>query len=54
MWFSISAALGNHSALNNRDVIAGRMTIAQIAEAQKQAAEWWSKTQHIARKPTAF
>ena len=37
-WFSLSAAQG--SGTNNQDIIAARMTPAQIAEAQKLAREW--------------
>ncbi len=44
MWFNLSATLGNQLALKNRELIARSMTIAQIAEAQKQAAEWRPKS----------
>ena len=40
MWFDLSAARGDDDAAKNRDVIAQRMTSAQIAEAQKLAREW--------------
>lgn len=40
MWFSLSAAQGNQLAVKNRDMVAGGMTPAQIAEAQKLASEW--------------
>ena len=40
MWFSLSAAQGNQVAVKNRDLVAGGMTPAQIAEAQKLASEW--------------
>jgi TPR repeat protein len=40
MWFDLSAARGDDDAAKNRDVIAQRMTPAQIAEAQKLAREW--------------
>jgi TPR repeat protein len=43
MWFSLSAAEDDDDAAKNRDVIAQRMTLAQIAEAQKLAREWRSK-----------
>lgn len=45
MWFTLSAARGNQSAINNRDIVAQRMTPAQIAEAQKLASEWKLTTQ---------
>jgi TPR repeat protein len=40
MWFSLSAAQGKEGAATLRDLIARRMTPAQIAEAQKLAREW--------------
>jgi uncharacterized protein len=43
-WLSLSAAQGNKLALHNLEVVAKKMTAAQIAEAQRLAAEW---------KPTA-
>ena len=43
MWFDLSAAQGREGAAAFRDLIARRMTPAQIAEAQKLARE---------RKPT--
>ena len=41
MWFSLCAAQGGGT--NNQDIIATRMTPAQIAEAQKMAREWKPK-----------
>jgi TPR repeat protein len=40
MWFTLSAAQGKEGAATFRDLIARRMTPAQIAEAQKLAREW--------------
>jgi len=40
LWFSLSAAQGDEDAAKNRDLIARRMTLAQIGEAQKLAREW--------------
>ena len=40
MWFTLSAAQGKEGAAVFRDLIARRMTPAQIAEAQKFAREW--------------
>ena len=40
MWFNLSAAQGREGAAAFRDLIARRMTPAQIAEAQKLAREW--------------
>jgi hypothetical protein len=40
MWFNLAAAQGNTLAIKNRDVLAKRMTPAQVAEAQKRAREW--------------
>jgi hypothetical protein len=41
MWFNLAAASGeNKNALKGRDMVAAKMTPAQIAEAQKLAREW--------------
>jgi TPR repeat protein len=39
-WYNISAANGGERGAELRDVLAKRMTPAQIAEAQKLAREW--------------
>jgi TPR repeat protein len=44
MWFNLAAANGNAAAVSSRDVVAGKMTRAQIAEAQRLAREWKPKT----------
>jgi hypothetical protein len=43
MWFSLAAAGGDRNAAKGRDLVATRMTPAQIAEAQKLAREWKPK-----------
>jgi hypothetical protein len=45
MWFSLAAAQGYQDAVKNRDMVERSMTPAQIAEAQKLAREWKSKTE---------
>jgi TPR repeat protein len=40
MWLNLSAAQGKDGAATFRDLIARRMTPAQIAEARKLAREW--------------
>ena len=40
MWFNLSAAQGHGSAQESRDIIEGRMTREQIAEAQRLSREW--------------
>ena len=45
MWFSLAAAQGYQDAAKNRDMVERSMTPAQIAEAQKLAREWKSKTE---------
>ncbi|MSP50530.1 MAG: sel1 repeat family protein, partial [Alphaproteobacteria bacterium] len=42
-WFNLAAAKGNINAVKNRDIVAAKMTPAQIAEAQKLAREWKPK-----------
>ena len=39
-WFNLAAASGNAEAVKNRDIIAAKMTPAQIAEAQRLASAW--------------
>ena len=39
MWFNLAAAKGHSDAVKNRDVVASKMTQAQIGEAQKLARE---------------
>ena len=43
MWFNLAAAQGNANAIKGRDMVAGAMTPAQIAEAQRLAREWKPK-----------
>ena len=47
MWFNLAAsrleAEKRNEAVKNRDIIASRMTPAQIAEAQRLAREWKPK-----------
>jgi TPR repeat protein len=45
MWLNLSAAQGDQVAAKERDKVAGLMTPAQIAEAQKLAREWKPTTQ---------
>ena len=43
MWLNIAAAQGIEPAKKAKDLIAARMTIEQIAEAQKLSREWLAK-----------
>ena len=43
MWFNLAAARGNADAARKRDLVAAKMTPAQIAEAQKLVREWKPK-----------
>ena len=38
-WWNLAAVAGDKEAIKNRDIVAGKMTPAQIAEAQKLARE---------------
>jgi hypothetical protein len=40
MWFNLAAAGGIKDAAHNRDLLAAKMTRAQIAEAKSRAAAW--------------
>ena len=46
-WFNLAATNSEGEdraiAAANREIISGKMTSAQVAEAQKQAREWWAK-----------
>jgi len=41
LWFNLATANGLQRAAINRDIVALRMTPAQIAQAQMLAREWW-------------
>jgi TPR repeat protein len=43
MWFDIAAANGVHAAIENRSIIATKMSPSEIAEAGKLAQEWLQK-----------
>ena len=48
MWFNLAASAelddaSREMAIKNRDVVAAKMTPAQIAEAQRMAREWIPK-----------
>ena len=45
MWLNLAAAQGIQDAVENRNLVAERMTPAQIAEAQRLAREWRPTTQ---------
>ena len=40
-WYSIAAANGSETSKKNKEIIAGIMTSAQLAEAQKLSREYW-------------
>ncbi len=40
-WFSLASAQGYQDARDAKEILAGRMTRAQIAEAQKLSREYW-------------
>ncbi len=45
IWFNLAAAQGHEDAQRSRDILAKRMTLVQIAEAQRMAGEWMAKHQ---------
>jgi uncharacterized protein len=49
MWFSLSAAQGNQSAVKTLEMTERKMTPAQIGEAQKLARDWKPATQPLGR-----
>jgi len=52
MWWSLAAEQGFENAIRNRDTVAGNMTPAQIAEAQRLASAWRPKL--LGAPSTAF
>jgi len=46
MWFSLAGANGDSLAVQQRDLVARKMTPGQIAEAQRLAREWKPKPSH--------
>ena len=42
-WFNLGATSGNATAVMSRDIVASKMTPAQIAEAQRLASAWRKK-----------
>jgi TPR repeat protein len=44
MWFNLAGAQGDTDAINNRDLVAAKMTPAQLSEAQKLARQWKPKS----------
>jgi uncharacterized protein len=43
MWFSLAASEGNNSAAFARNLVAAKMTPAEVAEAEKLVREWEPK-----------
>jgi TPR repeat protein len=40
MWSNLAVAAGNETAKNNRDIVVGMMTSADISDAQEMASDW--------------
>jgi hypothetical protein len=45
MWYNLAAAAGDEKASTPRDRIAIKMSLSQIAEAQRLAREWLAQHQ---------
>jgi hypothetical protein len=43
MWLNLAGAAGYADGVKNRDIVAGKMTPGQVAEAQRLAREWKPK-----------
>ena len=50
MWFLLAATHGDESSAERRDILATRMTSAQIAEAQERAGAWKPTSRSLAWK----
>ena len=44
-WLNLAASRDNKKAIKGRDIVAKRMTPADISTAQKLAREWWGRFQ---------
>lgn len=42
-WSNLAAATGDKNAIKNRDIVAKKMTPADISKAQKLAREWFAR-----------
>ena len=42
-WYNLAAVQGDKTAAENRDIVANKMTPADVSKAQKLAREWWEK-----------
>ena len=54
MWFVLAATNGDDSSAERRDLLATKMTSAQIAEAQERAQAWKPTSKSVAWKLQAF
>ena len=43
MWYNLAAAQGDNAAAKNREIVAAKMTPADISKAQGMAREWLAK-----------
>ena len=43
IWFNLAATQGKKGAAENRNIIAKRITPADLSKAQRLASEWWAK-----------
>jgi len=43
MWWALAKAQGDEDAAGNLDIIAKKMTAADISEAQRLATKWWEE-----------
>lgn len=50
MWYNLAAAQGDNQAANNRDIVAEKMTPAQVTEAQLLARDWMAKFKRKSRR----
>ena len=50
MWFNLAAANGEENSVERRDVLARKMTPAQITEAQERARDWKPTNKSVAWK----
>ena len=42
-WFNLAATKGDKDAAKYRDIVAKKMTPADVSKAQKLARQWWVK-----------
>ena len=46
MWLNVAVANGNSLMVKHLNIVSGKLTLAQVEEAQKMARQWMENHQH--------